>query len=47
MLFTVITFVGFTSLVAILSWWKTRDDDLSTKEAYFQAGRGLPGIVIA
>lgn len=47
MLFTVVTFVAFTVLVAVLSWWKTRDDDLSTKEGYFLAGRGLPGIVIA
>lgn len=46
-MFTVVTFVGFTVLVAILSWWKTRGDDLSTKEGYFLAGRGLPGIVIA
>jgi SSS family solute:Na+ symporter len=43
----VIEFVAFTALVAILSWWKTRGDDLSTKEGYFLAGRGLPGIVIA
>lgn len=47
MAFTVITFVAFTALVAVLSWWKTRGDDLSTKEEYFLAGRGLPGIVIA
>ena len=47
MAFTVATFVAFTILVAVLSWWKTRDDDLSTKEGYFLAGRGLPGIVIA
>ncbi|MBS5150717.1 MAG: solute:sodium symporter family transporter [Butyricicoccus pullicaecorum] len=47
MVFTVITFVAFTALVAVLSWWKTRGDDLSTKEGYFLAGRGLPGIVIA
>lgn len=40
-------FVAFTVLVAVLSWWKTRGDDLSTKEGYFLAGRGLPGIVIA
>ena len=46
-MFTVVTFVGFTALVAVLSWWKTRGDDLSTKEGYFLAGRGLPGIVIA
>lgn len=47
MAFTVITFVAFTALVAVLSWWKTRGDDLSTKEGYFLAGCGLPGIVIA
>lgn len=47
MVFTVATFVAFTVLVAVISWWKTRDDDLSTKEGYFLAGRGLPGIVIA
>ena len=35
MAFTVITFVAFTALVAVLSWWKTRGDDLSTKEGYF------------
>lgn len=42
MAFTVATFIAFTVLVAVLSWWKTRDDDLSTKEGYFLAGRGLP-----
>ena len=45
--FTVVTIVAFTALVAVLSWWKTKDDDLSTKKVYFLAGRGLPGIVIA
>lgn len=40
-------FIGFTAFVAILSWYKTRNDDLSTKEGYFLAGRSLPGIVIA
>lgn len=44
---TIIECILFTALVAVLSWWKTRDDDLSTKEGYFLAGRGLPGIVIA
>lgn len=43
----VLEFLAFTVLVAVLSWWKTRGDDLSTKEGYFLAGRGLPGIVIA
>lgn len=47
MAFTLISFIAFTALVAIISWWKTRDDDLSTKDGYFLAGRGLTGIVIA
>ena len=47
MLLTIIEFVGFTVLVAVLSWYKTKDEDLSSKEGYFLAGRGLPGIVIA
>lgn len=44
---TVIEFVGFTVFVAVLSAYKTKDEDLSSKEGYFLAGRGLPGIVIA
>ena len=47
MLLTIVEFVGFTVLVAVLSWWKTKDEDLSSKEGYFLAGRVLPGIVIA
>lgn len=46
-MFVAATFLAFTILVAVISWWKTRDEDLSTKEGYFLAGRGLPGIVIA
>ncbi|MGN1014440.1 MAG: solute:sodium symporter family transporter, partial [Butyricicoccus sp.] len=42
-----IEFILFTVLVAVLSWWKTRDERLDTEEGYFLAGRGLPGIVIA
>ena len=30
--FTAITFVGFTALVAIISWWKTRGDNLVKQE---------------
>lgn len=47
MLLTFIEFVGFTILVAVLSWWKTRDEQLDTEEGYFVAGHSLPGIVIA
>ncbi|MDE7034801.1 MAG: solute:sodium symporter family transporter, partial [Eubacteriales bacterium] len=44
---TLISFVLFTAMVAIISSWKTRGDNLETAEGYFLAGRGLPGIVIA
>lgn len=45
-LLMLLTFVGFTALVALISYLKTKGDDTSTKEGYFLAGRGLPGIVI-
>lgn len=44
---TLISFLFFTSLVAIISWWKTRKEKLDTADGYFLAGRGLSGIVIA
>ncbi len=47
MAWTMITFVGFTILVAVISWLKTKGDDQSTADGYFLAGRGLPGFVIA
>lgn len=42
-----ISFLLFTALVAIISSWKTRGEDLESAEGYFLAGRGLPGVVIA
>ena len=47
MLWTLITFVGFTILVAVISYLKTSGDDQTTADGYFLAGRGLPGFVIA
>ena len=47
MLWTLISFVGFTILAAVISYFKTKDDNQSTSEGYFLAGRGLPGVVIA
>ena len=41
------TFIGFTILVAVISYVKTKGDDQSTADGYFLAGRGLPGFVIA
>lgn len=47
MLFTVITFLAVTIAVAVFAWWRTRDDDLSTKDGYFLAGRSLTAPIIA
>ncbi len=47
MIFTCVTFVFFTILVAVISYVKTKGDDQSTADGYFLAGRGLPGFVIA
>lgn len=47
MLLTVISFIFFTALVAVISWWKTKEEKLDTADGYFLAGRGLSGIVIA
>lgn len=42
-----LSFIGFTALVAVISFFKSRGEKLSTKDGYFLAGRGLPGLVIA
>lgn len=42
-----ITFLGFTLLVAVISYWKTRKTDESTSDGYFLGGRTLTGPVIA
>lgn len=47
MIWTLATFIGFTILVAVISYVKTKGDDQSTADGYFLAGRGLPGFVIA
>ena len=46
-MWTIISFVGFTLLVAVISYWATRDDHLVDSDAYFLAGRGLTAWVIA
>lgn len=46
-LFTVISFLFFTGLVAFLSYILTRKDNLHTSEGYFLAGRSLGAWVIA
>ena len=46
-MFILFSFIAFTGLVALISWYKTRGDKLDTREGYFLAGRGLTGLVIA
>ncbi len=47
MWWTASSFIFFTALVAVISYFRTRRDDLKSSEGYFLAGRGLSGWVIA
>jgi SSS family solute:Na+ symporter len=42
-----LTFIGFTLLVAVISYLKTRKTDENTSDGYFLGGRSLTGVVIA
>ncbi len=42
-----LTFIGFTALVAIISYFKTRNTEESTADGYFLGGRSLTAGVIA
>ncbi|MDF1752617.1 MAG: solute:sodium symporter family transporter [Verrucomicrobiales bacterium] len=44
---TIVTFVLFTALVAVLTWLITRGKSTSTEDGFFLAGRSLTGLVIA
>ena len=44
---TLVTFLLFTILVAVLTWWITRGKTNDTEEGFFLAGRSLSGMVIA
>ncbi len=46
-MFIALTFISFTAFVAIYSWYKLRNENLSSKDGYFLGGRSLTGIVIA
>ncbi len=43
----IISFIGFTALVALISYLKTRNDHMNTSDDYFLAGRSLTAWVIA
>lgn len=47
MLITIVSFIAFTSLVAIISYGVTRKDKMTTSDAYFLGGRSLTAWVIA
>ncbi|MET2984590.1 solute:sodium symporter family transporter [Aureibaculum conchae] len=44
---SIISFVGFTALVAIISYYATRKTDENTSDGYFLGGRSLTAGVIA
>lgn len=44
---TFLTFIIFTSFVALYATWKLRRDKLNTKDGYFLGGRSLTGVIIA
>ena len=43
----IVTFLGFTALVAIISYLKGRNKGETTSDGYFLGGRSLTGVVIA
>ncbi len=43
---TIGSFLLFTTLVAVVAWWKTHDDPQNTATGYFLAGRSLAWPVI-
>ena len=44
---TTVSFLGFTLLVAVISYAYTRRDRMTTWDAYFPGGRSLTAWVIA
>ncbi|RSK39857.1 solute:sodium symporter family transporter [Mangrovimonas spongiae] len=42
-----LSFIGFTALVAIISYLATRNTDENSSDGYFLGGRSLTGVVIA
>src|SRR5690606_16025326 len=44
---TLVTFLGFTFTVAFLSWYRLRNEPLTSRDGFFLGGRSLTGMVIA
>ena len=43
----IVTFIFFTALVAVISWYLTKNENLESNKGYFLGGRSLSGVVIA
>mgnify|MGYP001596655213 CR=1 FL=1 len=43
----ILSFIGFTCLVAIIAYYKSRNSDETSSDGYFLGGRSLTGVVIA
>jgi SSS family solute:Na+ symporter len=43
----IVSFIAFTLLVAVVTWWKLRKTDTQSQQSYFLAGRSLKAPVIA
>lgn len=43
----IVSFIAFTLLVAVITWWKLRKADTASQQGYFLAGRSLKAPVIA
>jgi len=46
-MFTILSFIAYTVLVAGYSWFKLRKENLTSSDGYFLGGRSLTGVVIA
>ena len=43
----IISFIIFAGLVAVITYFKTRNDNMETSDGYFLGGRSLTAIVVA
>ena len=44
---SIISFIGFTAMVAVVSWYATRKTDESSADGFYLAGRSLGALTIA
>ncbi len=44
---TFLSFLAFTTFVAVFSWYRLRHEKLNSRDGYFLGGRSLSGVIIA